>query len=324
MACRVVGFSIARRLYLRHLFLTAVVLVGALFSAPAQAQDSTPSSDQSPAPDSSAAKIAAKHWLTGPSQLRLADMASLPIPAGYAALTSPDANDFIALEGNPRPDGQIYILKPLADSKSWFTVLDYNDVGHVKDDESIDADALLANERTNSEAEDKVRAEKGLPLLPLQGWELRPEFNTYTKRLEWAYRFGSGNDITDNLNTRFLTRTGYFRAIVVTSPQSFASDIQDFNTVMGGLSLDTGSRYSAYQSGDKLAKYGLMGLIGGGAAAVAVKTGLFAALLAGIAKVAGALGIKAAFVAIVGAVAAVLTRVKKAIFGSSKKTGDGQ
>ena len=46
----------------------------------------------------------------------------------------------------------------------------------------------------------------------------------------------------------------------------------------------SGQQYAEWRSGDKVAAYGLTGLITGGAAVAAAKTGLLAKLAAGLAK----------------------------------------
>jgi uncharacterized membrane-anchored protein len=63
-------------------------------------------------------------------------------------------------------------------------------------------------------------------------------------------------------------------AVLVTDPDHFDTDLGEFKTALTGYDFNAGDRYSEFQSGDKVAEYGLTALILGGAAAVAAKTGI--------------------------------------------------
>lgn len=81
-----------------------------------------------------------------------------------------------------------------------------------------------------------------------------------------------------NYKIRMLSRSGVMNAILVSEPATLDNDIRAFKTALTGFSFDAGERYSEYRTGDKIAEYGLTGLIVGGAAAAAAKTGLFKVL----------------------------------------------
>jgi hypothetical protein len=80
---------------------------------------------------------------------------------------------------------------------------------------------------------------------------------------------------TVNYNIRLLGRAGVMNAVLVSDPTALENDIRAFKTTLAGFSFDPGERYSEYRAGDKIAEYGLTGLIVGGAAAAAAKTGAF-------------------------------------------------
>jgi uncharacterized membrane-anchored protein len=61
---------------------------------------------------------------------------------------------------------------------------------------------------------------------------------------------------------------------LVASPETLARATAEFNASLSGFSYVAGRRYAEFQKGDKLAGYGLAGLIGAGAAGVALKTGV--------------------------------------------------
>ena len=63
-------------------------------------------------------------------------------------------------------------------------------------------------------------------------------------------------------------------SVALVSDQSgIEAATSDFNQLLTGFEYKSGQRYAEFRSGDKLAGYGLAALIGGGAAAAAVKTG---------------------------------------------------
>jgi len=179
----------------------------------------------------------------------------------------------------------------------------YSDDGYVKDDEKIDAAALLKNIEENTVAGNKMRRDRGWDEMQVVGWQTAPHYETQTNRLEWAIDGKNlrTNDVVVNFNTRILGRGGVMSAVLVSSPENLDDAIADFKSTLTGFEYLPGKRYAEYKPGDKIAKYGLAALITGGAAAIAVKTGLWKVILGGL--VAGWKFIAAAAVAIFGGLA---------------------
>jgi len=185
----------------------------------------------------------------------------------------------------------------------WFSIFHFKDEGYVKDDEKIDAAALLKNIEENTAAGNKARRERGWDEMQVVGWQTPPHYDAQTNRLEWAIdgKNMRTNDVVVNFNTRILGRGGVASAVLVSSPETLDAAIDAFKTSLGGFEYSSGQRYAEYKSGDKIAKYGLAALITGGAAAIAVKTGLWKVILGGL--VAGWKFIAAAAVALFGGLA---------------------
>ena len=74
-----------------------------------------------------------------------------------------------------------------------------------------------------------------------------------------------------NYNSRVLRSQGVISANLITEPQSLASVVPIYNTLVSDMTYVRGQKYEEFRSGDKVAKYGLIGLMTGGAAVVAVK-----------------------------------------------------
>lgn len=272
-----------------------------IFAAPLACAQPAPSSPAQPGPASIGQQINQLNWTRGPARIPLAGVAVLDLPFGYAALSPPDSENFLRLNGNPVDDGgpANYIIAPVSQNANWFAAVYYEDGGHIADDQTIDAEALFKSVQNDEQRENQTRQQQNMPVMMLSGWGAKPSYDKQTHRLEWAFQFAeSGGGKTENFNTRLLSRTGDMHIILVDDPDMIAGDIPGFNAAISGLAFNSGQRYADYHSGDKLAAYGIAGLIAGGAAAAAAKTGLLAGLV-GILAASG----KAIFAAVVVAFA---------------------
>jgi uncharacterized membrane-anchored protein len=215
-------------------------------------------------------------WQRGPVEGRIGDKAVLKVPQGYVFLDAKNTSRFLELTGNPPRDAN-YLFAP--SSLNWFAVFAFNPAGHVKDDEAIDADALLKSLKRSDQPENEERKRLGMEALYTDGWQVPPHYDTDTKRLEWGTRLRTERgELIVNYSSRLLGRSGVMSAILVSDPQNLAADSQEFKGALRDFSYVAGERYSEFKPGDKVAQYGLAALIVGGAAAVATKKGFWAVL----------------------------------------------
>jgi len=216
--------------------------------------------------------IQALGWKRGPAKGSLGTKASLDLPEGSGLLDEKDSSRFLELSGNLPTDG----MNVLA-SGSWWAVFDFNPIGYVKDDEKIDADALLKQLKDGDEPSNEERRKHNIPALYTEGWYIPPRYDVATKRLEWALRLRAADDPAPIINytVRLLGRGGYERATLVTSPKNLDKDVPEFKQVLTGFHFGAGESYSEFKSGDRVAEIGLAALVAGGAAAVATKAGLW-------------------------------------------------
>lgn len=251
------------------------------FAGAACAQDATPP-DSTPQQGSLMQKVMALHWVEGPTRVDVGDNATFQVPAGYRYLGPADTVKFMELTKNLTSNTDRSVFAP--DDFRWFGSFDYADVGHVPDDEKIDADKLLATLRSNqSEANEELKS-RGWPTLEIAAWAKPPFYDPDTHNLGWAIELRSSNGGDDiNYNTRLLSRTGYTAATLVTDPASLQASTAQFREVVAGYQFKADQAYAAYKPGDKVAKYGLAALITGGAAAVAVKTGFWKVIVGALA-----------------------------------------
>ncbi|MDR6472213.1 putative membrane-anchored protein [Paraburkholderia graminis] len=161
----------------------------------------------------------------------------------------------------------------------WFSVIRYEDTGHVSDDEKIDPAAILEQLKQGTERSNEERRKRGWPELHLIGWQVEPHYEPDTKRLSWAAVSESEGERVVNYTTKVLSRTGVATVTLVTDPASLDQSIVELKGKLDSFSFNPDQKYAEFRSGDKIAEYGLTGLIVGGAAAAAVKTGAWKWLL---------------------------------------------
>jgi uncharacterized membrane-anchored protein len=217
-------------------------------------------------------------WKLGPMKALIGEQATLDLPAGYYYLDAPNTKKFMEASQNISSGNEYLIAK---DGDNWFAVFNFSPTGYVKDNESLDADALLKSIQAGTEAGNVEKRKRGWPTMSITGWRFKPHYDTSTNLLEWA--FNAVNDETQepviNFNTRLLGRTGVMEVTLVAGPDNIDTAVADLKKRLVNYEFVTGEKYSEFRQGDRVAEYGLAALIAGGAAAVAAKKGWFAALL---------------------------------------------
>jgi uncharacterized membrane-anchored protein len=241
------------------------------------------------------------NWKRGPTNAEIAGRASIEIEKGVFALDARDTNRFLEAMGNLPSTADRYAVG--SGDFSWFAVFDFTSDGYVRDDEKIDADALLKALMEGNRLGNQKRRELGLHTMELIGWSVPPFYNKETKRLEWGTKLkNEDGSYTINYTSRLLGRSGYMSAVLVADPTNFVAQQQSYNRMLSKFEYNSGERYSEFKEGDKVAQYGLAALVAGGAAAAVVKS-------KGLWKLLGALAI--------GGVAAVWAGMKR-FFGRRK------
>lgn len=221
------------------------------------------------------------NWIKGPKTVNLFDKASINVPEGFVFLSPDDTQKFMTLNHNLTGD-QEYLFAP--DDLRWFGIFSFSADGYVKDDEKIDASKILESIQSNTEESNKQRREKGWAQMHVVGWKIPPYYDGESKHLEWAINAkDDNNSAVINFNTRILGRGGVTSAVLVADPENLDQAVREFKSSIKTYDYASGERYAEYKSGDKIAEYGLAALIGGGAAAVAVKTGLWKTILVALA-----------------------------------------
>lgn len=243
------------------------------------------------------------NWTAGPGTFDVTPRATIELSAEFDRLDASDTKKLMELMENPTHSDEYYV-GPV--DQRWFSVFSYEDTGHVKDDEEIDADALLNSIRKGTEVGNRERRKRGWAEMNILGWQYEPTYNEITNRLSWAVLAESEGQQIVNYNTRLLSRTGVISATLVAEPAILDASVDEFEELLNGFQYNSGDRYAEYQPGDKLATYGLAALVTGGAAAAVAKgagKGLFKAI---------GLGLLALFAFMWGGIKKIFTRNTRA------------
>jgi uncharacterized membrane-anchored protein len=239
-------------------------------------------------------------WQKGPVTGSLGNIAQIEVPAGFIFTDGDGTRTFLKLNENPTNGQELGMVMPA--DLSWAATFEFSDSGHVKDDEKeeLDADNLLKSLREGNEGGNEQRKKMGWTTVSLIGWAMPPKYDDTTHNLEWATKVQDDGDkhITINHNIRLLGRSGVMEASLMAPDERYQGALPDARRLLAGYGFKSGHQYAEYREGDKLAQYGLTGLITGGAIAVAAKSGLLqkfgklivvgvAAAGAGIAKLFG-------------------------------------
>ena len=215
-------------------------------------------------------------WQRGPGEGAIGGRAKIRIPNGFSFLDDRNTRRFLELMGNPPRDNHFMIAPANLD---WFAVFSFDAVGYVKDDEKIDAEALLDSLKKGDGPGNEERKRLGMAPIYTDGWHVPPHYDAGSRRLEWGMRLRDEKGrLHVNYTSRLLGRSGVMSAVLVSSPQSLNEDMKAFNAALAGYDFVAGEKYAEFKSGDKIAEYGLAALVVGGAAAAAAKAGLFKSL----------------------------------------------
>ena len=220
-------------------------------------------------------------------------LAKLTLPPGFTFLDSDDAETvLVKLWGNPpsheKPLGMMFPagVTPVS-SNCWAVTIEYAEEGFVKDDDAskINYDDLLKQMQKAVIEGNPQRKEHGYPTFTLVGWATPPHYDAAEHKLYWAKRLkfeGAGED-TLNYNIRLLGRKGVLQLTAIASVGQLDEIQAQTPQILSMVDFKEGSRYADFDPKvDKVAKYGIAGLVAGGLLVAAAKVGLFKALLVGL------------------------------------------
>ncbi len=165
----------------------------------------------------------------------------------------------------------------------WTAVLKWKGDGYVKDDDfaKINFNEMLDDLKKGYKAGSDERVSKGYGKMELAAWAQQPHYDRATHKLYYAKLFDvQGPEQQLNYDIRVLGRHGHLELSIMSS----RSEMQDIEAkspaILGMVDFTEGNRYADFKPGtDKVAAYGIAGLIAGG---VLAKAGFFKLIWVGI------------------------------------------
>jgi uncharacterized membrane-anchored protein len=247
----------------------------------------------------------------GPQTVQLGHELEIDVPEGYVLLVGDTMRRVLRESGTFETGHYVGLLQRMAEDNQVAFYLSYEDSGYVKDDETIDAPELLKALQEGQSNANVQRKERGFPGLEVRAWAKEPSYDRERRHFVWALDVYADGDPVASVNhfTRVLGRRGVLSINLVTDKSNWAAALPEGERILQTVRFRPGSTYADFdESKDKVAEYGLSGLVLGGlglGAAKAAKAGIFAKLIAVLVK-----GGKAIVLVLAG-VAAALARIFK-------------
>ena len=216
----------------------------------------------------------------------------LHVPQNFYYLPAASARRvIIEMWSNPPAlaEGVLGMVFPAARTpadETWGAVITYAADGYISDEDAanINYSDLLQVMKEQTLATNDERLKQGFPSVKLVGWASPPYYDKATNKLHWAKELAFDGVPKHTLNyfVRALGRHGVLNINFVAEMDKLSEIRGVIPAVMSMPQFVQGSRYKDYTpSTDKVAAYGISGLIAGG---LAQKLGLFAMALAFLKK----------------------------------------
>jgi uncharacterized membrane-anchored protein len=208
-----------------------------------------------------AAVSAPPQWVIGPATANLGNAAQITVPEGCRFTDENFARVVLASSKEPIPNNLIGLLFP--DSRQWFAILQYTEIGHVKVGEKdvLDADSILKKYQSDIARQNKDRSAPGShPVVADLSWELRPSYDPVLNKLEYALRARGAGGGSINYVVNLLGRRGVL-SVTIVQPDQSGFNLSSMRDAINGIVYKNGERYSDYQPEDRVSRSGLAELI---------------------------------------------------------------
>lgn len=293
----------------------AAIAAAALF-LPARADDKQPSPKEVEAFKKIMNAIGELQYQSG-EILLAGGKVKLTLPPEYQYLNPANARKVLVdIFGNPPeagstdgmivPKGLNFIV-----GGGWTAVLQWKEDGYVKDDDfaETDFDEMLGDLKKAYKAGSDERVRDGYGKMELAAWAQQPHYERATHKLYYAKTFDVGGPEQQlNYDIRVLGRHGVLELSIMSSMKELKDIEAKAPVILGMVDFTDGNRYADFKPGtDKVAAYGIAGLIAGG---VLAKAGFFK--IAGLFLVKFGKVILVALVALVAGIAKLLGKKKAA------------
>jgi uncharacterized membrane-anchored protein len=213
-------------------------------------------------------------WQTGSIPLSEGRV-TVTLKDGYRFLNAADARKVLTdLWQNPPSNDLGMIFPDEANKGGWSAVVEnFAEEGYVKDDDAdkLNPDSLLKEIQDSQKEANEQNKDSGYAQLEIVGWAMKPKYDKEAKKVTWAtdLRDLESNRHSINYYVRILGRRGYLVVNVLGHADSLPAIEKDVPNLLTMIDFNEGHRYADFNGKtDKVAAYGIAGLI---AAAVGVK-----------------------------------------------------
>jgi uncharacterized membrane-anchored protein len=248
---------------------------------PAHAEDTQPSPKEMEAFKKVFKAIGELQYQSG--EISLADgKVKLTLPPDFQYLDPANARKVLVdIFGNPPQSGStdgMIVPKGInfIQGGGWTAVLQWKADGYVKDDEfaKTDFNEMLGDLKKAYKLGSDERVRGGYGKMELAAWAQQPHYDRATHKLFYAKSFDvDGPERQLNYDIRVLGRHGVLELSIMSSMSQLQEIEAKAPTILGMVDFTDGNRYADFKPGtDKVAAYGIAGLIAGG---VLAKAGFF-------------------------------------------------
>ena len=205
-----------------------------------------------------AAKPDPVNWVTGPATGALRDFADINVPEGYRFATEDQARILFRMNNQAAPPELAGVLTPV--SGKWLIVFKYAQLGYLKEEDRVDALAIMTGMRQKVQRQNELMARPGANMITMLDWEKEPDYNRGEHTLEWAIRAQTPAGTSVNHIYCALGRNGVLSAILV-QPRQLLADAVPMKQLMSGITFRAGYGYADYRGGDAVSTRNLASLI---------------------------------------------------------------
>lgn len=225
----------------------------------------------------------ALNWRNEPKSYSLdASHSHIRLPEGSILLLGADAERYSWLvSGVEFPGTEAVMSYESGDSDVYY---EWRDEGYVDDSDwsDVDADELLSQYKEATQNSNTERVANGFQPMEVVGWLQPPSYDEATRTVTYALELKDNDSHWANVVALRLGRAGYAEMTwvgAIGAMQNSGGRPALLNTALDIHEFDEGHRYADFKEGDKVAAYGIAGLV---ATALGVKfgKGLIAALIA--------------------------------------------
>ncbi|HEY8162037.1 MAG TPA: DUF2167 domain-containing protein [Methylocystis sp.] len=206
--------------------------------------------------------------LVGPTDVRIADRATLWLPAGRAFLPLEAARKLAKEAGMEWRAGVQGMIAPAGDKLEWLAPVELLDDGHIPTGEAgaLQPDQLLTAFQTSLPEINARRAGTGVPPVTLEGWLVPPALDA-KRRLSACVDISIGNgkggrDHFFNCEAWALGRDGAIKVGLADAGEMAQGLKDEAAALAGAISFDHGKGYDDFDaSADRVAPYTVADLL---------------------------------------------------------------